>query len=145
MPNNEEFMFPDKERFEWFEAHARTVVAHCRRTTVLPGISDTPVGIYVPGGDDKYPSFWIRDYVMQCRFGFIDGVEMKTALLFFLSHQNGSERRELANGLRLDPWSIPDHINVPGGGNPEFHRTYANGAVFFPGSYSPTDNQGSGR
>ena len=138
-------MFPDKARFSWFESHSQKIVECCRRTTALPGISDTPVSIYVPGGDDKYPSFWIRDFVMECRSGFIDVKTMETALRFFLVHQNGPEKRDLANGLRIDPWSIPEHINVPGVGVPDFHKAHANGAVFYPGSYSPTDNQGKGR
>jgi len=139
-------MFPDNERFRWFEAHARTVVAKCRReANAVPGFSEAPVPFFVPGGDDKYPSFWIRDFVMECRSGFIPSDAMRTLLRLILRYQNGPRRCDLANGLRVDPWAIADHINLPGVGNAGFRKSFGMGAVFYPGSYSPTDDQGMGR
>lgn len=139
-------MFPDNERFRWFEDHTRKIVAKCwREANAIPGFSESPVPFYVPGGDDKYPSFWIRDFVMQCRSGFVPADTMRTLLRLILSYQNGPRRRDLANGLRVDPWAIADHINLPGVGDAAFHQRYGMGAVFYPGSYSPTHDQGVGR
>ena len=136
-------MFPDKERFEWFENIARKIVEKCaRKASSVPNFSDGPVTIHVPGGDDKYPSFWVRDAVMQCRSGFIDASTMETMLRIILHHQNGSEGREIPDVIdmakcRVDPWSIADHINLPGLGNEEFQRATPAGAVFYPGCYLP--------
>jgi len=138
-------MFPDKNRFEWFEGHSRSVIEKCRRMALsVPGFCSNPVTVYLPGGDDKYPSFWIRDAVMECRASFISVAEMKTMLSVILHHQNGSMRRELANGLHIDPWAIPDHINLPGLGIEGFQRAFPPGAVFYPGTYSTTNDQGDG-
>ena len=138
-------MFPDTERFRWFEDHARRVIGRCKRAPRrAPNFSEEAATVYVPGGDDKYPSFWIRDAAMQCRSGLIDGAAMENMLKVILSFQNGPEWRPLASGLRVDPWAIPDHINLPGLGNEEFQRTFPPGACFFPGTYSPTENQGDG-
>jgi hypothetical protein len=139
-------LFPDPERFTRFEAHARKIIERCRRTaTSVPGFSEQPVTVYVPGGDDKYPSFWVRDAVMQCRSGLVDAATMETMLRVILTFQNGPQRRGLAHGLRIDPWAIPDHINLPGIGDEPFQRKYQPGAVFYPGTYSPSDDQGNGR
>ncbi|MDD5708203.1 MAG: hypothetical protein PHR35_19970 [Kiritimatiellae bacterium] len=138
-------MFPARDQFSWLESHARRVVEHCRRVApTIPGFAETPVPFYVPGGDDKYPSFWVRDFVMQCRSGCIPLDEMRTLLRLILHNQNGPRRRDLANGLRVDPWAIPDHINLPGVGDAAFHERFGIGAVYFPGSYDPSDNQGTG-
>lgn len=138
-------MFPDTERYKWFERHCRTIIERCRRTAgAVPGFLDEPVTVYVPGGDDKYPSFWVRDAVMQCRCGVIDAGLMQTMLRVILSFQNGPDSRQLANGLRIGPWAVADHINLPGLGNEEFQRAYPPGPVFFPGSYCCGDSQGDG-
>jgi|GEM_PF-1381895 len=138
-------MFPDTERFLWLEDHTRAILERCRRVaTSVPGYSSDPLTIYVPGGDNKYPSFWIRDAVMQCRSGLIDVSTMENMLGTILAHQNGPTQRPLAHGIRVDPWAIPDHINLPGLSTPEFDRTHPFGAVFYPGTYSPTDDQGDG-
>jgi len=137
--------FPDKKSYDWLEKHAANIVRRClRRVPSVPGFSEKPVTIYVPGGDDKYPSFWIRDAVMQCRSGCIPPGEMETMLKIILSFQNGPESRALAHHLRVTPWAIPDHINLPGLGIEEFQRTHSAGAVFYPGSYSTSDDQGDG-
>ena len=46
--------------------------------------------------------------------------------------QNGESERCIANGLRVPPFAIADHINYDG--NP----------VFFPGTYSSGEDQGKG-
>jgi len=116
-----------------------------RKAESVPGFSGTPVVFYVPGGDNKYPSFWIRDFVMICRSGLVRVEVMRNLLRLILSNQNGAARRELANGLRVDPWAIPDHINLPGAVHDAGRTDHPYGPVFFPGSYSPGDDQGGGR
>ncbi|MBU0715421.1 MAG: hypothetical protein KJ964_08705 [Verrucomicrobia bacterium] len=138
-------VFPDLDHYTWFEAHTETIIAKCKRTAIsVPGVTDQPFVFYVPGGDDKYPSFWIRDAGMQCRSGFISRETMETMLQVILWFQNGPRQRNLAHGLRVDPWSIPDHINLPGVGSPEMLKKNGVGAVFFPGTYSTSDDQGTG-
>ena len=78
-------LFPDDERFRWFESHTRRIVERCCRTAdAVPGFPPAPLRFYVPGGDDKYPSFWIRDFVMSCRSGFIETDVMQTLLRLIL-------------------------------------------------------------
>ena len=102
-------MFPDNERFKWFDGHSRLTIERCKRmATSVPGVTREPVVVYVPGGDNKYPSFFLRDAVMQCRSGFISLEEMENMLKIILTFQNGQNRRFLKNGLRIDPWSIPE-------------------------------------
>ena len=117
----------------WLTEHAGRVLAHCRRQS-------GDFAFYVPGGDDKYPAFWIRDAVMQARSGLIPERECREMLRVILEHQNGPEERSLAHGLRVEPWAIADHIVLPGFGL----EGRTPGAVFFPGTYSSTDDQGTG-
>lgn len=135
--------FPDSEHHTWFAEHTREIIARCRRTAAsVPGWQDEPLTVYLPGGDNKYPSFWIRDAVMQCRSGLVPLPEMLAICRTILAFQHGPEEKKLANGLRITPWAIPDHINLPGIGNPEAQPP---GPVFFPGTYQPGDDQGNGR
>ncbi len=130
-------LFPDAERCQWFEEHARQVIARCHRV-VEPGAQH----VWLPGGDGKYGSFFPRDFVMQCRSGFIPAPAMEAALKLILLHQSGPAQRELANGLHVNPWTIPDHINLPGLRDA---ATEGAGGVFFPGTNSPGNDQGTGR
>ena len=123
----------------FLEQTAREVIRKCRRQAVaVVNGREQRVNVYVPGGDDKYPSFWLRDAVMQSSSGVIPVSEMTIMLDTLLSYQNGSDTRHLEHGLRVLPWAFADHINLKELGEPE------PGAVFFPGSYSPTDDQGTG-
>jgi hypothetical protein len=138
-------IFPDNKSYEWFEKHTANIIKHCRRNAApAPGFSDEPLIVYQPGGDDKYPGFWVRDAAMECRSGFIPAEEMEVMARLTLSFQNGPECRKLDNRLYVTPWAVPDHINLPGLGNEEFRKRYQPGAVFFPGTYSPSDDQGTG-
>ncbi|MDW8345233.1 MAG: hypothetical protein RMM51_12195 [Verrucomicrobiae bacterium] len=65
---------------------------------------------------------------------------MEAALLLILTHQNGPHRRDLQHGLRVNPWTMPDHINLPG-----LSVGQELGAIFFPGTNSPGPDQGAGR
>lgn len=124
---------------EFLEVTAREIIGKCRRETIAPvDGEERPVIVYVPGGDNKYPSFWIRDAVMQCAAGIIPIEEMSVMLDIILSQQNDKKTRALKNGLRILPWAFADHINLPGLGE------CPPGPVFYPGTYSPSDNQGTG-
>jgi hypothetical protein len=134
------------EPFAWFSNHAEYIVNKCKRTvTSVPGLYDYEIEIYVPGGDDKYPAFWVRDAIMQCRSGFISNETMQQMLEIILFYQNGKCCKNLEHGLKILPWAIADHIILPGLGNEEFQKTHSPGAVFFPGSYSTDNNQGTGK
>lgn len=138
-------MFPDGERYAWLEGHTRTVIERCHRVAApLTGCYDSPKSVYVPGGDDKYPSFWIRDAVMTCASGLVPSEDIRDMLEIILAHQNGPKARKPAHGLRIDPWAIPDHINLPGLGVETVPDSLQCGAVFYPGTYSPSDDQGDG-
>ncbi|MCM8820687.1 MAG: hypothetical protein NC932_01880 [Candidatus Omnitrophica bacterium] len=137
-------LFPDTKSYKYIERHTAYVIKKCRRKVSVPYFPRNNVFVYIPGGDEKYPSFWIRDAVMQCRSGFIPFDEMKTMLGIILFFQNGQEYRKLANNLCITPWAIPDHINLYGLGTEEFQKTYPSGPVFYPGTYSASDNQGDG-
>ncbi|MCM8768759.1 MAG: hypothetical protein NC911_03640 [Candidatus Omnitrophica bacterium] len=138
-------MFPDPKNFSWLEKHTRKVIKHCRRVAnFVPGFSTHSVTVYVPGGDDKYPSFWIRDAVMQCRSGLIPAKEMETMIKVTLAFQNRPETQMLANRLQIPPWAIPDHIILPGLGSEEFRKRHPLGPVFYPGTYFSGKEQGNG-
>jgi len=133
------------ELFEWFSNHAEYIINKCKRTvTSVPGLYDSEIEIYVPGGDDKYPAFWMRDAIMQCRSGFISKERMQQMLEIILFYQNGKCFKNLEHGLKILPWAIADHIVLPGLGDEEFQKTHPAGAVFFPGTYSTGNNQGTG-
>jgi hypothetical protein len=83
-------------------------------------------------GKDTYRAFWIRDFSMALDSGLIDAQEISNHLILVCRVQNGSQERNLADGLHIPPWAIPDHINYDGR------------PVWFPGTYSSGDNQGTG-
>ena len=85
-----------------------------------------------PGGGLQYPSMWVRDFAMSLESGFITVTEMQNHLTLIASRQNGATVRLLLNGLIVPPFAIPDHINFDGG------------AVFYPGTYSSSNDQGGG-
>ena len=110
--------FPDPERYAWFREHSQAIIKQCRREVQsVPDWQNNPLAVYVPGGDGKYPSFWVRDAVMICRSGLIPLAEMMAMCRLILVMQNQAETRFLANGLRITPWAIADHINLPGLGH----------------------------
>lgn len=131
--------FLSEQAMGFLKRAADEVIGKCqRRASAMTDGGQEQVNVYVPGGDDKYPSFWVRDAIMQCSSGVIPVSEMTTMLDIILRHQNGKDTRHLEHGLRVLPWAFADHINLKELGYPE------PGAVFFPGSYSPTDDQGEG-
>ena len=86
----------------------------------------------VTPGKDTYTSFWVRDFSMAVDSGFISASELRNHLLLICRAQNGPTELQLANGLHVPPWTIPDHINYDGR------------ASFFPGSYGSGHDQGTG-
>jgi hypothetical protein len=83
-------------------------------------------------GKDTYTAFWIRDFSMSVDSGFITAEELRHHLLLICRAQNGPAELELANGLHVPAWAIPDHINYDG------RPTY------YPGTYASGQDQGAG-
>lgn len=83
-------------------------------------------------GKDTYTAFWIRDFSMAADSGLISDPGLLRHLMLICRSQNGNTEVQLAHGLHLPPWAIPDHINY--NGRPSF----------FPGTYSSGNDQGDG-
>lgn len=89
--------------------------------------------VFLPAGDDKYPSFWVRDCVMSSLSGLMADDDLLHYIEYIaLCGQNGPEPRALQHALRVPPFAVADHIN------------YNGRPVFFPGTYSDGDDQGQG-
>jgi hypothetical protein len=118
----------------WLADMAHRVLGQCRTERVI-NIDGTArlLTLYVPSGDMKYKSFWVRDAAMMASCGLIPTDEIRGWLDLVAAAQNGPAPRILANGLQVPPWSIADHINDDGR------------PVFFPGTYSSGQDQGQGR
>ena len=121
---------------EFLRDLTREVVAASR---VQPGrkIGGSPTNscgctLLMPGGRGGYPAFWIRDFAMSLESGFVTAEEMGNHLRLTARCQNGPVARQLRHGLIVPSHAIPDHINFDGG------------AVFYPGTYSAGEDQGSG-
>ena len=115
---------------------ARDVV---RASALKPGdrVGNSPMNtagfsLYMPGGQTGYSAFWIRDFAMSLDSGLFTAAEISNHLVFEAAAQNGAAPRPLRHGLTVPPFAIPDHINFDGG------------AVFYPGTYSATEDQGDG-
>lgn len=109
-------------------------VSRVRLQTTAINISPSYPGriILITPGKDTYRAFWIRDFSMAADSGFISQDELRYHLRLVSKCQVGPVDRLLKNGLRLPAWSIPDHIN------------YDLTPVFYPGTYSSSDDQGNG-
>jgi len=80
-----------------------------------------------PGGRDCYPAFWIRDYAMSLECGFINNDEQKQMLLLTASTQ--CDQSWITPGGSMIPYgSIADHIRIDD-----------SMPIYFPGTYSYTD------
>jgi hypothetical protein len=82
-----------------------------------------------PGGN--YPALWVRDFSMAVGCGVIPAETILKHLRLIGRVQNGATERNLKSGATLPPFAIPDHINYDGK------------PVFYPGTYSPGEDQGS--
>ncbi|NLB37975.1 MAG: hypothetical protein GX810_01830 [Clostridiales bacterium] len=90
--------------------------------------------VFLPSGDNKYSSFWVRDCSMTSLSGEMPLEDIRRYVMIIAHNgQNGSTPRYLANGLVVPPYAVADHINFDG---------YP---VFYPGTYGDGDNQGDGR
>jgi hypothetical protein len=84
-----------------------------------------------PGGCDDYPAFWVRDFAMSLPAGFITDEEVRHHLALTAGTQNGATERVLRGGAAvIPPFAVADHVNFDGR------------PVFYPGTYSPGDDQG---
>ncbi|HEY5914043.1 MAG TPA: hypothetical protein VJA21_25935 [Verrucomicrobiae bacterium] len=86
----------------------------------------------VTPGKDTYTAYWVRDFAMSVDSGFITAEELRQHLLLTCRAQNGPTDRNLADGLHVPPWAIPDHINYDGR------------PTFYPGTYASGEDQGAG-
>jgi len=85
-----------------------------------------------PGGRKTYPSFWIRDYAMSLECGFISVAEQKHMLQLTASTQ--CDHTWITNAGSIIPaGAIADHIRIAD-----------SKPVYYPGTYSYSD-QGGGK
>jgi len=80
-----------------------------------------------PGGRDCYPAFWIRDYAMSLECGFINNDEQKHMLLLTASTQCDQS------------WITPAGSMVPYGAIADHIRIDDSMPIYFPGTYSYSD------
>lgn len=84
-----------------------------------------------PGGRRCYPGVWTQDFAMTLATGFVTDQEMLQHLRLIALGQNGPTERPMTTGAVVPPHAVPDHLLF-------------NGApVYFPGTYSAGDDQGS--
>ncbi len=84
----------------------------------------------VTPGKGGYPAYWVRDFSMATDSGLVPSDEIRNHLSLLARCQNGPTERKLQSGGVIPPYAIPDHINFDGS------------TVFFPGTYSPGEDQG---
>jgi len=130
------FSFAQSQDMAFLSQMTSDVVQACR---IPPGqsVNGSPsnsVGftVIMPGGNGGYPAFWVRDFAMSLDSGFIMPLEMSNQLQLIAQSQNGSNALNLANGLIVPPYAIPDHIEFNGS------------PTFYPGTYATGTNQGNG-
>jgi hypothetical protein len=117
----------------FLDALARATIDAAR---VVPGASrdrqgpnTTGVSLITPGG--RYPALWVRDFAMSLDCGLIPAADILAHLRLILRCQHGPQERRLASGGIIPAFAIPDHVTLGGG------------AVFYPGTYSPGEDQGA--
>lgn len=98
----------------------------------IPGWQNTTgYTLLLPGGNDGYPAFWVRDAAMTLGADFIHADEVEGWVRLIASVQAGPEGIHLENNLFVPPYSIPDHITLNGA------------ACWYPGAMDG-QNQGNG-
>ena len=124
----------DTERLDILKRTALRVIENCTFTRECGYFGKTAkTRVLVPAGDDKYPSFWVRDTAMMAESGLIAPKDLKNYILITARHGvNTGGGIELENGLYVPPYAVADHVN------------YDAKPVFYPGTYSSTNNQGTG-
>jgi hypothetical protein len=89
------------------------------------GKNTTGLTLRVPGGtQDYYPAFWIRDAAMMLGANLVPADEVKGWVKLVASIQPGPDGLSFPHGLRIPPYSVPDHITLDGQ------------ACWFPGAYA---------
>jgi len=108
------------------------------KATVKPGephqgvVNETGMPLLTPDGRKSYHAFWVRDSAMSAGAGLVKAELIEGWVRLIASTQNGPETKHLSHGLKVPAYSIPDHINF--NGKP----------VWYPGTYSDTEDQGTG-
>jgi hypothetical protein len=98
----------------------------------IPGWTNTtPYVLHLPGGNNGYPAFWVRDAAMMMGSGMIEPKEIEGWVKLIASVQPGADGLHLKHGLIIPPYSIPDHITLNGE------------ACWYPGAMAGED-QGNG-
>ncbi|MBQ6825449.1 MAG: hypothetical protein IJP34_02165 [Clostridia bacterium] len=124
----------DKEIINLLKATAIKTIADCtfgKKVNYFKEEKEVPV--LLPSGDEKYVSFWVRDCAMMAESKLIPNHLLKKYIEIISTYgQNGKDAIRLENDLSIPPYSIADHINYDGK------------PVYFPGTYSSGNNQGSG-
>jgi hypothetical protein len=96
------------------------------------GLPNTCGFTLITPGRGTYPALWVRDFAMALESGLSAADDALAHLRLIARCQNGSKTRKLTGGAIIPPYAIPDHINYDGS------------AVFYPGTYSPGEDQGGG-
>lgn len=110
---------------------ARRVIDACKTTVRIDGEMHTA---YMASGSRQYPAFWTRDAVWVAASGLLTASDIEPMIEILALTQNGASPRKLKHGLEVPAWAIADHVLCDNGG-----------AVFFPGTYSAGEDQGTGR
>jgi hypothetical protein len=89
------------------------------------GRNTTGFSFRVPGGTQNYyPAFWIRDAAMMLGADLVPDTEIEGWIRIVASTQPGPKGIDFPHGLRVPPFSIPDHIALDGQ------------ACWYPGAYA---------
>lgn len=130
---------PSPSEWEHQDAALRTLAEATLATAELKpdariaaGVNTTGHTLHLPGGNEGYPAFWVRDAAMMLGGGFISATELEGWIRCIAATQPGPDGIALRHGLSVPGYSIPDHINL--NGRP----------VWFPGTYADGDDQGDG-
>ena len=98
------------------------------KSTSQESVASVGFPVVTPGG--SYPSFWIRDFSMAVGSGLVPAGAIRNHLHLLARCQNGPKERRLGDRARIPAFAIPDHIRYDGR------------PVYYPGTYSPDDDQG---
>lgn len=104
--------------------------ATIKRATRPESVEKVGFPVVSPGGN--YPSYWIRDFSMAAGCGLIPPKALHAHLKLALRTQQGQIGWKLASGGYIPPGAIADHIRFDGA------------PLFYPGTYSPGEDQGGG-
>ena len=125
---------PGPDGLDFLRQLAEATTRACR---VEPGMEAAPRSVnqlphpaVLPGARGCYPAVWTQDFTMIFCGGCLTNEDGLNHLRLILGCQNGEGPRRLTSGAWIPPHAIPDHILLDGR------------PVFFPGTYSPDDDQG---